>query len=137
MTKYILLILFLLILSIEDIRNKEISVPLLIGLLTISLITGLYVVDEKLNILIGLIPGVIIIVLSKITKGKIGMADGIVVAGIGMCFGFVKACSIFLIGIALSTIIGLIVIAIKKKGRDFEMPFVPFLLIGTTLCAVI
>lgn len=133
--RYLLLIACLAILSYEDLKYKEVSIPFLVGLIATSLISGCVFIEDILDILRGLIPGAALIIVSIATRGRIGIGDGIVLAGIGLSLGCARAFEIFLIGLASSVAVGMVLLLIKKK--DCEMPFVPFLLIGTVICAII
>lgn len=83
--KYCGVLIFLAILSLEDIREKRISVKtILIGVFTAMVfqLTGGQI--SGIEIAGSLIPGALLLLLSVITKESIGKGDGAVVMVLGL-----------------------------------------------------
>lgn len=132
--KYTFLILmgiWLLICSFQDIKRKEVHIVLLTIGLIMGLIGSLVCVEISYqNRALGLLLGGLLLSLSLITKGQIGYADGIIVGIIGTTLGFYTSSGILLMALFISAIVSLIIIVFKKAKRKTTIPFVPFLLIG-------
>ncbi len=137
---YLLLVLFLLILIfvydlkhyiIPDFATFSLIFLSLAYLLSISFIEGDY------NILLsGILSGagvfLFFLALWYFTKGKgMGFGDVKFVIFMGLFLGFPNIIPGLFISFLLGAIIGLILIAIKKKKIKQQIPFGPFLIIGT------
>lgn len=77
-----------------------------------------------------LLPGVFLIFLSKITRGSIGEGDGILVFLSGMFLDAQSVWQILCVAVFFSAICALFLYLFAKKEKQYEMPFVPFLLVG-------
>lgn len=82
---------------IADIRKSRFYIgPVLICTL---ILMGIGIVREKItlfSVLTGWIPGMMMVMMSRWTKGKIGEGDGIVVAAMGMLIGWYEILLLFL-----------------------------------------
>lgn len=126
--KYCGAIMFLAILSLEDIREKRISVKrVLIGALAAvicQLITG----QASVIAIVGsLIPGIVLLLLSAITKESIGKGDGIVVMMLGLWIGGQMTFLVVCLAVWAAGIFAMVCLLRKKREL---IPFVPCLLMG-------
>lgn len=124
--------------SIQDIREKEISIWKLqiYGFLILGIFLWNFSIQKSalLSLLgkgiFGLIPGLAFLFLSKATKEAVGYGDGIILLFIGMSIGFWQCLGVLftaLLGIFLAAVLILIFSGRKKNIR---IPFLPFLLTG-------
>ena len=79
---------------------------------------------------LSVIPGVIFWVLSYVTGEKVGYGDGWVLIMIGLYMGLWKCLLILVVGLIFSSMIVLILLMLRKVSREYQLPFVPFLLLG-------
>ncbi|MBD5474061.1 MAG: hypothetical protein HDR20_14570 [Lachnospiraceae bacterium] len=127
--KYCGVLMFLAILSSEDIREKRISVKtILIGALTAIICRLISGQTSGIEIVCSLIPGILLLLLSVITKESIGKGDGIVVMVLGLWIGgqmtFLVVClAVWAAGIFAA-------VCLIRKRREL-IPFIPCLLMGT------
>lgn len=127
----ILVILWLVICSLQDLKNKSISIYLIIGGFFILFILSIYMNQVTIiSRIAGGSIGLLLIALNPLTKGQIGIGDGIILGVIGICFGFTSNVSILLIGLFFSAILSIILLVFKKVDRKQTIPFVPFILLG-------
>lgn len=128
MLAYCVSLLFLAILAAEDMREKRISgyKLMLFAGLAIS-----YLMFSKqfdlIEVLGGLVPGGMLILLALLTKESIGYGDGAAVAVLGLWTGGWFAMMAAAAGIVLAGIYGVLCLLKKKKEL---IPFMPFLLLG-------
>ena len=127
-TAYGIALLFLAILTPEDIRERRISVSRLLLFAISGFAFRLAVSSFSYYEMIGcLITGGFLILLSILTKEEIGFGDGIAVTVLGLWTGgwftFITVC----IALLLSGICGCLFWALHKRET---VPFMPFLLIG-------
>ena len=86
--KYCGAIIFLAMLSLEDIREKRISVNrVMIGALAAIIYQFMAGQASGIAIIGGLMPGIALLLLSVMTKESIGKGDGIVVMVLGLWIG--------------------------------------------------
>ena len=78
----------------------------------------------------GSLIGFIIMGISILTKGGIGLGDGGLLCVMGLYVGFYKNLEIFLLALLMASICGIVLLLIKKADRKTELPFVPFLTIA-------
>ena len=79
------------------------------------------------SILTGWIPGMMMVMMSRWTNGKIGEGDGIVVAAMGMLIGWYEILLLFSQACFLSAGYGLWLMVVRKSGKNRAFPFIPFL----------
>lgn len=121
-------LIFLAVLSAEDIKERRISVKKVVAGALIAMICRLVMGQTGgIEIADSLIPGVVLFLLSVMTKESIGKGDGIVVMTLGLWIGgwrtFLAVClAIWVTGIFA-------VFSLIRKKREL-IPFVPCLLIG-------
>lgn len=125
-------------LAAEDFKNKSvktwhIAAMLLPGILYAALYR--YGGEESsltilLFLLADLVPGLILCLLSKLTRRGIGMGDALVTMVIGIYMGtrfaFICLCAAFF----LASPAALLLYCLKKKQKTARIPFLPFLFAG-------
>ena len=125
--------IYLIIMAVIDFKEKEI--PLLPGLVLMGTSAVLLLVcgDSLMMISLGVGVGLFIYAVSRISCGGIGAADGLVYAVTGVCLGFYGNLELLLISLLMAAFVGGALMIIKKVGRKYRMPFVPFTLAGYVL----
>lgn len=126
----IILFLWLLICSIQDIMKQEISlIIILVGfilLFTISIIHGKLLIWDRIG---GLALGVILLLLNKVTRGQIGIGDGLILCITGISLGFYINSLLLIYGLLCASIFSIIYMFVKKVSRKKTIPFIPFIFI--------
>ena len=128
---HICLIIILGVICVFDIKRKKIPVYMLIILAAAGIISNFTVgeFDIKKRI-IAMLPGMILLIVSMITKQQIGYGDGMIILIMGLYIDIDDILSIVLSSFLLSSIAAIILMTVFKKKKNFEMAFSPFLLIG-------
>ena len=128
--KWLLMSLYLIPMAIGDIREKRVSL-VFVGVGVISGITCLSAIENApIYTMLGLIPGVVLMLVALVAKDAIGPADGAVLALIGSFLGFWNSVSVLCFALMISLVVALFLIIVKKVGKKKEIPFVPFLFLG-------
>lgn len=126
----VILIIWLFVCSIQDIIKQEISLGiLLVGfvlLFTISLIQGKLLIWDRIW---GLALGMLLILLNKVTRGQIGIGDGLVLSITGVSLGFYINSLLIAYGLLCAAIFSIIYMFIKKVSKKNTIPFIPFIFI--------
>lgn len=135
---YSILFLYLLAMSVYDVKRKEIHIGA-------TLITGGVLVAIRifqfchegisLELVLGVIPGVLVLLLSYFTGGKIGMGDGFVMVVCGMVLSFSENLCLLFSSLVLSAAAGGALMMFRQVKRSYTMPFVPFICVSFgTVC---
>ena len=114
-----------------DLRTKTISDQYLwLGGITgilysmIKIMAEAFVWEEQM---IAYVPGFIILTIAKITNEKIGYGDGWIILILGSFLGIYEIYRIFQFAVILTAAASVILLCIKKEGREYKIPFLPFL----------
>ena len=128
---HICLIIILGVICVFDIKRKKIPVYMLIILAAAGIISnftiGEFDIEKRI---IAMLPGMILLIVSMITKQQIGYGDSLIILIMGLYIDIDDILSIVLSSFLLSSIAAIILMTIFKKKKNFEMAFSPFLLIG-------
>lgn len=136
--KSIVLLALLVICSITDIKSRNISIKIcvLFGVLSVGiriiseLMSGGIDLIKTAGILCGTLPGLIIALISIITKGGIGRGDAVVFIVIGLLMGIRKSVGLFVMALLCVEIICVPLLCIKRVGMKNKVPFMPFVLLS-------
>ncbi|MFH0925817.1 MAG: prepilin peptidase [bacterium] len=131
---YLILFSGLITVSMIDLEYQiipdRISLPgIVIGLLT-SLILPITFFESILGVLIG---GGIFIIVIYLSKGGMGGGDIKLNAMIGAFLGWKMVLLTVFIGVFLGSIVGIVLLLLKIKGRKDPIPFGPFLSLGAVI----
>ena len=136
--------LLLIICSYTDIRKRAINARILVAflILTAGLMTGACVFGDRYgavaggliyepnvgNIIFSMIPGVVLFIISLLTKEAIGRGDVYLVCLLGLMIGFDRIFAVLFISMVSCAVFGSICILLKGKDKKDTLPYVPFLL---------
>ena len=84
----------------------------------------------------GLVVGITLLIISKITKGELGEGDAYVAMVLGLMIGLIKVYMVFMIAFMMAAIFSTIKLKVSKgkySGKD-TVPFIPFVLAAYVLC---
>ena len=121
--------------SIGDIRSRKIRLyPVLyagIALVVCAAADG-SAFDEALK---GMVAGGIMLLISRITGGKIGEGDACILCVTGIGAGLIKNLEMLCMGFLLAAVVSGVLFITGRAGRNTKLPFVPFLLAGYLIAA--
>lgn len=122
--------ILLLILSAADIKHHKI--PGYMILLT-GLVGGISNLISRqvsaVDMLLGAMVGIIMLCLSIISQGAVGIGDGLLVCATGVYLGFKDNAVLFLLALMLASVLSGILLVLKKSPKT-ELPFVPFIFVA-------
>jgi leader peptidase (prepilin peptidase)/N-methyltransferase len=117
--------------SVYDWKYKKISMTSIIfGFILAGIIckcTGDYIWTDSLA---GAAVGVFVILCSVITRGQIGIGDGIVFCLTGIGCGLLENISLLFISLLFAAVLSLVLLLSKKAGKKTRIPFVPLITMG-------
>ena len=129
--RFVLVFIVLVIEAVKDFRKKELDIPVL-GILVVAAMVMIFLGKDisVLNAIIGLAEGLLLILVSVMTKGQIGMGDGILLAACGLMLGGKDNMVMFFFACLSSAIVSVLIMIIKKADKKTTIPFVPFMIPG-------
>ena len=117
--------------SIEDIRDKKITVTITLFFGIIGVILHLLLGRQGMNeMLFGALSGTVVLAAGRLLKGGIGTGDGIVFMLTGLYLGAERNVTLMVLSFFLAGIYGFYRMLIKGDAKNREMPFIPFLFLG-------
>ncbi|MBR3644250.1 MAG: prepilin peptidase [Parasporobacterium sp.] len=115
-------------LSIQDLREKKVTLAWIIFVALLGGITGLATGNKDIeDFIFAAVPGIILFCVSLLTSG-IGIGDAWIVLGIGMIARFADTVRTVVWGLFLCAIFALALKVFFHKPGNCRIPFVPFLL---------
>lgn len=123
-----LVLVLLLILSVCDIKYRKIPVAVPIGTSIFMIAIRLICKKEIWSFLLsGGCLCVFFLLVNKITKGQIGSGDAFVFLMAGTELGVMKSIGLIYLSFLFAFFAAVFFFFIKKKGKYYEIPFVPFI----------
>ena len=136
MMETILILLWLAVLSSQDIRYRCVSAWMLLGSGILAALTAAYhlITEERsaASLCFGAMIGVAFLLLASATK-MAGWADGIVIALLGSVVGFRQCLMTVFFSLLLMSVAALILLVFHKAERGTKLPYIPFLTVGCLL----
>lgn len=115
----------------RDYKEKKVYIcSMMLAASTGVLLHLFYRTPSLADMLAGAGLGVVILILSYVTRQGIGAGDGIVVLVTGIFLGFWQNLELFLTALFLAGFAALFLLVIKRKGRRYRLPFLPFLTVA-------
>ena len=80
-----------------------------------------------LELLCGLLPGVLLLLFAFVTRESIGTGDGLVLCALGMFCGAKTALAVLGMALVLASVLAMVLLVLRRAGRKTELPFLPCL----------
>lgn len=130
----IIALAFIGICAVFDMKKKEIPLILAITGILAALGINLYQIgngtQSLLEMAFSLLPGVFLLLISFLTREKVGYGDGLLLLAAGLFIGFYQCLLALCFSLIFSSVFGVLLLLVRKADRSSEIPFVPFLVIG-------
>lgn len=139
MWKIFFLLLYFLILSIYDCKEKQVPVVLIyVGMTIVTVVSVIEMVTGVFEWyrLLGILPGMFLIIVALVTR-KAGLADGIILAIAGAVLGHRESWLLFLISLMLAFVSSVFLLVIQKITMKTRLPYIPFLTMALLLQQVL
>lgn len=117
---------YLAIMAVIDRRKKEI--PILPGMVCILAVVLAQILNHTgwLYWSSGLMVGVFLYLVSRLTRGAVGEGDALVYLLTGAALGFFRNLELLMLSLLFSSIVAGFLILFRRVGRKYKIPFVPF-----------
>ncbi|MFQ5449783.1 MAG: prepilin peptidase [Nitrospinaceae bacterium] len=130
---YVIVCPALLVITVIDARHKIIPDKITLPGMVFGLAAGTYLVGIWASLLGFLVGGGLFYLVAVLSRGGMGGGDIKFIAAAGALLGWKKILLIIFLGAVLGSIAGLAWMVVKKKGRKSQIPFGPFLAVGTLI----
>ncbi len=127
----------LIICSVTDMKIRLVSVIPCILYSMAGIVVGMLQGEKPVYILIGTLPGLVLYIISTISRGEIGKGDAMVFITIGIWLGIVKSIEIFMVALFCTSFCMMPILWLKKKSMKTQVPFIPFVLLSFVIINVI
>lgn len=126
------------LLALVDYKIKKIPVvPLILTGILGMILHIIYGGREIEDILFGIAIGIVLYIVSEISKGKIGKGDAFLFMVTGVYLGFWNNLVLLWAASVMAGVVGVFVILSRKKRMDYKMPFVPFVLAAAFVMLIV
>lgn len=114
-----------------DIQKREISMKIIGIFAAFAMLWCIFYMEKPLwQQAGGVVIGVLLLVLSKLTKEAIGKGDGYLMMVTGMLLGLWDNVRLLLGALLIVAVFAVMLLVLKKADKKKELPFVPFLLMS-------
>lgn len=127
----ILIGIMLFLCGIKDIKSKKVSLIIVVTFMVF--LVGMLPFNKEISIINGLLGscvGICIMFISKITKGQIGIGDGLVLCATGIGLGMWDNLSILVYSLFLAAIYSIGLLSFRRANKKDTIAFVPFLFVA-------
>lgn len=124
----ILIGIIILVAMIEDIKYKSINI--LVIALFYSAVALKIMFSSKVeltDVVIGIVVGIGMVLVSIISKQSVGLADSIIILGLGVSYGGVRAVCILTSALCAVLLVAVVLLLFKKVNKKTTIPFIPFI----------
>lgn len=124
----ILIGIIILVAMIEDIKYKSINI-LVIALFYSAVVLKIMFSSkvELTDVVIGIVVGIGMVLVSIISKQSVGLADSIIILGLGVSYGGVRAVCILTSALCAVLLVAVVLLLFKKVNKKTTIPFIPFI----------
>ena len=82
------------------------------------------------EVFLALVPGGICLLLAWLGREQVGYGDGALMLAIGCYLDWGSMLGLCMLALSLAGLYALILVVVLKKGKNYEIPFAPFLFVG-------
>lgn len=127
----VIVIAMLAIESISDIRTQTVSLIRLIAFALLGITINYCMEYQSIwSVVGGLVVGVVLLGYALISKGSVGVGDGVVFLCLGIFLGLSGNLRLLFFSLIVAAIAGGIYAIITKKGIKAKIPFIPCILVA-------
>ncbi len=129
-----ILVIYLIVMAIWDLVTGHISMRISFGTSVVLLVFRVVSVQRNevswIMAFSGVIVGIGLILLAKLSRGGIGAGDGVVFVVTGLVLEMWENVILLFMSLWIVGILGAILLVIRRVRRKTLIPFVPFILLG-------
>lgn len=120
--------------SVFDLRWKRVSTIGVAVFGAVALVYRICVGTGVAELFCGFLPGLILLVVSFLTKESVGMGDGLVLCALGIFSGMKQTLAVLGMAFFLCAMLAVLLLVLRRANKKTELPFLPCLCAGYLLC---
>lgn len=113
-----------------DLRRRRVALWSAAAVLLAGIIYQTFYTKQATELLLGIVPGIALVLISKLTEGALGMGDALVMLALGSVLGLSEGLQVLTAALLLAAVWAGILLVIRGRKKNYEFPFIPFLLLG-------
>ncbi len=123
--------------SFQDIRKRQVYLSVIVIYGVLGILYVFWHRDNLAVLLLGAVPGLLLMCVGKASGGALGMGDGLAVMISGIYMGIWNTLEFIALSLFLAAVWAGFLMFVKKKGRKASFPFVPFMLAAYVMLCLI
>ncbi len=117
--------------SYTDLKRRTVRLSSVAAATAASLTTGFFLGGSDIRaIAAGALPGLVLLILSRLPGFSLGDGDAYVMMALGAMFGVFRSVFIIIAALLGSSISGILIITVGHGRKGDAMPFVPYIMFG-------
>ena len=130
----VIVIAMLAIESISDIRTQTVSLIRLIAFALLGLTINYCMKYQSMwSVVGGLVVGIVLLGYALLSKGSVGIGDGVVFLCLGIFLGLSNNLRLLFFSLIVAAVAGGVYAIVTKKGIKAKIPFIPCILVAFIL----
>ncbi len=125
------IMIVLVLATISDLVERVVPLWMIFACASISSILTVVNISDGIvspeESVMSLVPGLLLLAVAFFSKGGIGYGDGLIALACGPAFGWLRITEGLCLAFLLSALFSLLLILLRRAGRNTSFPFVPFL----------
>lgn len=117
---------YLVVMAIIDRKHRMIPIAPGVVCLFVVLLAQFISGQSPMQWMPGVLVGALMYVISRVSRGSIGEGDAFVYLVTGLALGFVRNVELLIISLFLASFVAAFLLLVKRVGRKYTMPFIPF-----------
>ena len=124
--------------TVSDIRTRKISLLRLSAFLAAGIVFNIVMKYQTLwSLLGGIAPGLILMLYARLTGEGIGYGDCVLFIVSGIFIGFFDNLKLLFLSLVLASVVGGVLVLLKKGNFRMKIPFVPCILSAYAIMIVL
>ena len=124
--------------TVSDIRTRKISLLRLSAFLAAGIVFNIVMKYQTLwSLLGGIAPGLILMLYARLTGEGIGYGDCVLFIVSGIFIGFFDNLKLLFLSLVLASVVGGVLVLLKKGNFRMKIPFVPCILSAYVIMIVL
>jgi len=120
--------------AVYDMKTKTVSLVAVVVFAVSVLLYRFCMGTGIAEIVAGVVPGTLLLLLAYATKESIGTGDGLMLCVLGIFCGWRRCLAVLGMALALSAVLAMVLLVCRRAGRKTEVPFLPSLFGGFLIC---
>jgi prepilin signal peptidase PulO-like enzyme (type II secretory pathway) len=130
----------MILLTVVDLKYRRvpdlITLPFAAAQLLFYVFTTPRFAELLANGIVGVFALILLVLLSVLSKGRMGLGDAKAIAVLILAFGPGTAVYILFLSVSVAFVVGITMIIARKGNLKTELPFIPFMTLGVFVCAL-